>query len=212
MLVRDHASASRLQRFVGSLGTNSQDRPGHTNRERLIERRARDLGIGLSGEDWLRVMATQPERRPEIGKAFFQASGDVLPVARGLGMGVAGLRIPGDARGERLADAVAAAGLEISGGGRRRAVLLVVDPRTPDVSSLTPHQAGRYLTAMRVPLEVWTAGDVEAVRRVWGAARDAPDRKLSRLRRLGPTLRRVGAALRNVLRLRSQRSHPGSKR
>ena len=182
MLVRDQASAASLLRFVGGLRANptSQSSTSGT-RERLLERRARGLGIGLESDDWLRVMATQPERRPETGKALFRASGDVLQMARGLGMGVAGLRVPGDDSVERLADAVAASGLEVSGGGRRRAVLLVVDPQTPDAGLLTPRQAELYLTAMRVPLEVWTAGDTEAVRRVWGAARDvSKPRRLSR--------------------------------
>ena len=80
--------------------------------------------------------------------------------------------MPGDDGAERLADAVAASALEVSGGGRRRMVLLVVDPETPGAGLLTPAQARRYLTAMRVPLEVWTAADTEAVRRVWGMARD----------------------------------------
>ncbi len=181
MLVRDQASAESLRRLVKGFGPSP---PGPSSppgpRERLLERRVRSLGVGLSGDDWLRVMATQPERRPETGKAFFRASGDVLPVARGLGMGVAGLRVPGDDSPERLADAVAAAGLEVSGGGRRRAVLLVVDPRTKDASALDPRKAELYLTAMRVPLAVWTAGDVEAVHRVWGAARDvSKPRRLS---------------------------------
>lgn len=180
MLVRDQASAARLLGFVGSLRTNP-GQPGTSGaRERLLERRARDLGIGLAGDDWLRVMATQPERRPETGKAFFSASADVLAAARGLGMGVAGLRVPADERPERLADAVAAAGLEVSGGGRRRAVLLVIDPSTPDASAFTARQAAQYLSAMRVPLEVWTAGDPEAVRRVWGAARDVSRPRLLR--------------------------------
>ncbi len=172
MLVRDQASAAKLLRFVGGLRDRA-GQPGSSGaRAGLVERRARELGIGLAGDDWLRVMATQPEQRPETGKAFFSASADVLPTARGLGMGVAGLRVPGDDRPERLADAVAAAGLEVSGGGRRRAVLLVVDPETHDDSGFTPRQTRRYLAAMRVPLEVWTAGDAAAARRVWGKARD----------------------------------------
>ena len=178
MLVRDQASAGRLLRFVGSLRARSGQSSTPGTRERLVERRTRELGVGLKGDDWLRVMATQPERREETGKAFFSASADVLPTARGLGMGVAGLHVPGDGRAERLADAVAASALEVSGGGRRRVVLLVVDPRTPDASAFSPRQAEQYLAAMRVPLEVWTAGDTAAVRRVWGAARDVSKPRL----------------------------------
>jgi hypothetical protein len=187
MLVRDQESTRSLRRFVGSLMAN---RPGLTGipgaRERMLDRRARELGIGLEADDWLRVMATQPERRPETGKAFFSASADVLAQARGIGMGVAGLRVPVDESAERLADAVAAAGLEVSGGGRRRAVLLVVDAGTPDAGVFTPPQAIGYLNAMRVPLEVWTAGELAPVRRAWGAARD-----VSRPRRLAAAVARL---------------------
>ncbi len=179
MLVRDLASAATLRRFVGGLSTGRGHPSDAGVRERLLEHHARTLGLGLAGEDWLRVMATQPERPPGTGKALFRASGDVLRVARGLGLGVVALRVPGDERAERLADAVAASGLEVAGGGRRRAVLLVVDPATPDAGVFTPRQALLYLDAMRVPLEVWTAGDTQPVRRVWGAARD-----VSRPRRL----------------------------
>lgn len=177
MLIRDHESGETLRRLVGSLTANPTQSGIPGARERLFERRARELGVGLTGEDWLRVMATQPERRPETGKVLFRASDDLLELARGLGMGVVGLRFIEDERAERVADAVAASGLEVSGGGRRRVVLLVVDPKTPDGSLFTPAQAERYLTAMRVPLEVWTAGDTEAVRRVWGAARDVSRRR-----------------------------------
>ncbi|MEE8523130.1 MAG: hypothetical protein V3T72_04295 [Thermoanaerobaculia bacterium] len=193
MLVRDQTSARRLLRFAGSLGATGPGQQSLSgNLERLLERRVRILGIGLAEDDWLRVMATQPERRQETGKAFFRASGDVSEIARGLGMGVAGLRVPGNGRPERLADAVAASGLEIAGGGRRRIVLLVVDPRTTDASSLTPREAELYLHAMRVPLAVWTAGDAKAVSRVWGAGRnvgrpgrlaDAVEELMSRLDR-----------------------------
>jgi hypothetical protein len=173
MLVRDQESARKLARFAGGLAASSQNQISRSStRERLLERRVQDLGVGLAEDDWLRVMATQPELRPETGKAFFQPFGDVREIAGGLGMGVAGLRLPADDRPERLADAVAASGLEVAGGGRRRMVLLVVDPATKDASGFTARQAELYLQAMRVPLAVWTAGDVKAVRGVWGTARD----------------------------------------
>ncbi len=173
ILVRDQASAARLRRLASGFTPKRPGQPNSTGpRRHMMEQRIHNLGIGLEGDDWLRVMATQPKQRPETGKALFRASGNVLELARGLGFGIAGLRIPADERPERLADAVAAAGLEISGGGRRRAVLLVVDPGTEDAGKLDPRQAALYLTAMRVPLAVWTAGDPEAVRRAWGTALD----------------------------------------
>jgi hypothetical protein len=43
---------------------------------------------------------------------------------------------------------------------------------------------------MRVPLEVWTAGDTEAVRRVWSTARD-----VSRPRRLSAAVEQLKSRL-----------------
>lgn len=172
MLVRDQESSDKLRRLASGLtGKRSTSLAGEAARERLLDKRVRELGIGLQDDDWLRIMATQPEQHLSTGKTFFLASGDVLPAARGLGMAVVGLRVAADRRGERLADAVASSGLELSGGGRRRAVLLVIDPKTPDASTLDPQQAKSYLAAMRVPLEIWTAGDSEKVDEVWGSSR-----------------------------------------
>lgn len=69
---------------------------------------------------------------------------------------------------QRVADAVALAGVLAAGGNRPRAVLLVVDPATVDRSRYAPAQVRRFLRRLRVPLLVWsvTGEPVPA----WGAA------------------------------------------
>lgn len=74
---------------------------------------------------------------------------------------------------ERLADAVAVAGLHAAEQRQRRAVVLLLgeDTDAPDPSQLTPLQARRYLERLRVPLHVWSlAGTSEP--EGWGEVLD----------------------------------------
>jgi hypothetical protein len=57
---------------------------------------------------------------------------------------------------QRLADAVAVAGLEALNGNRRRAVLLVLSRHPRDGSEHDAATVSRYLAAIRVPLIVWS--------------------------------------------------------
>jgi hypothetical protein len=57
---------------------------------------------------------------------------------------------------QRLADAVAVAGLEALNGNRRRAVLLVLSRHPRDGSEHDAATVTRYLAAIRVPLVVWS--------------------------------------------------------
>ncbi len=81
-----------------------------------------------------------------------------------------GLQLATDARRQRLAEAVAVAGLEAAGSNRRRAVVLVLGPEPLDRSGMDPAAVRRYLEDLRVPLIVWQflrrAGDRPA--REWG--------------------------------------------
>lgn len=61
---------------------------------------------------------------------------------------------------QRLFDALAAAGDATAKTGRRRAVLLLLDPRSKDASAVTATQAFEYLRTLRVPVFVWTADKV----------------------------------------------------
>ncbi|MEZ5332342.1 MAG: hypothetical protein R2991_09895 [Thermoanaerobaculia bacterium] len=60
--------------------------------------------------------------------------------------------------GQRLADAVGAAGLTAAGGSRPRAILLLLGPDPEDRSTLEAGAVRRYLRSLRVPLVVWTVG------------------------------------------------------
>lgn len=73
---------------------------------------------------------------------------------------------------QRLADAVAVAGISASARGRRRAVVLVLSEEPPDASQLSPAAVRRYLAHLGVPLFVWSVGEVtEEVSAAWGEVR-----------------------------------------
>jgi hypothetical protein len=62
---------------------------------------------------------------------------------------------------QRFSDAVAVAGLQAIQNGTRRAVLLILGAEVSDGGSrFSPEQVRRYLQEIRVPLFVWTLGNV----------------------------------------------------
>jgi hypothetical protein len=74
---------------------------------------------------------------------------------------------------QRLADAVAVAGLEALGGNRRRAVLLVLGRHPRDSSEHDAATVSRYLAAIRVPLIVWSLASPQTVAGLgWPAGED----------------------------------------
>jgi hypothetical protein len=108
---------------------------------------------------------------------------NAYPTTRWFGRGrssldwIAGCRLEWPARGreaQRIADAVAVAGLAAVEGGRRRAVVLLLGPTATDASRLSPDEAIRFLGRLGVPLRVVSVGggpSPEAAR--WRAARPA---------------------------------------
>lgn len=68
---------------------------------------------------------------------------------------------PGMSASERVADAVAVAGMRAAWGNRRRAVVLALAGDAPDLSTLSPRAVRTYLRTLDVPLFVWhfDAGD-----------------------------------------------------
>ena len=66
---------------------------------------------------------------------------------------------PAEASSQRLADAVAVAGLRALDGHRRRAVLLVLAGEPADASQSDPALVRHYLETIRVPLVVWSVMD-----------------------------------------------------
>ena len=88
---------------------------------------------------------------------------------------------------QRLADAVAVAGLLAAGRNRRRAVVLVTGAGSTDASVFTPEAARRYLRQLRVPLFVWSPqGSVDSLSERWGDVID-----VSSLRRLETAVRNL---------------------
>jgi hypothetical protein len=76
---------------------------------------------------------------------------------------------------QRLADAVAVAGLQAMAGNRPRAVVLLVGANPEDASRYDPATVRRYLAAIRVPLFVWKVGEgaaPAAVSASWGDVED----------------------------------------
>lgn len=76
---------------------------------------------------------------------------------------------------QRLADAVAVAGLAAASGGRPRVVVLVTDPDTVDHSSHAIRSVRSYLASLQVPLVVWTPAKSEEWE-TWGEARNIRNR------------------------------------
>lgn len=78
----------------------------------------------------------------------------------------------------RYADAAAVAGLHAAAGGRRRAVVLMLDAASEDASGYDPATVRRYLSAVRVPFYVWSLDRqnlVEEKRAAWGTIEQADD-------------------------------------
>ena len=73
---------------------------------------------------------------------------------------------------QRLADALAVAGLTAAGHRRRRVVLLALGEEPADGSQLDPAQARRYLETLRVPLVIWSLDPDAATERGWGKTVD----------------------------------------
>lgn len=73
----------------------------------------------------------------------------------------------------RPADAVAVAGLHAMAGGRRRAVVLILDAKSGDESVYDPVTVRRYLASIRVPLHVWSLDRDVSSMKAWGEVQDA---------------------------------------
>ena len=91
---------------------------------------------------------------------------------------------------QRLADAVAVAGLSAASRNRRRAVVLIVGDHPSDASQLGPRQSRHYLKHLGVPLLVWRVeGDGQGTSDGWGqgtriddlSAMESAAKELSRL-------------------------------
>lgn len=82
-----------------------------------------------------------------------------------------------DRTGQRLADAVAVAGVRAAAGGTPRAVVLLLGPTAEDASGQQPSAVRRYLELLRVPLAVWSTSGVAGQVTTWHGVEDVSSRK-----------------------------------
>ena len=125
--------------------------------------------LALLGKgDLLRIVSVRPKafQGDEARSSLFDLS-QHFPGVDGLRRFLISGTFPLENAPARTADAVAVAGLHAMGGAHRRAVVLVVD-ESKDASLYDPTAVRRYLSAIRVPLFVWTLTDAVARRRLWG--------------------------------------------
>lgn len=112
----------------------------------------------LAPDERLRFLWPVAERHLGNGQRFdlFPSSNEHVAEDGGLLWLLARARFPGAVSAEqRLADAVAVAGMKATERGRRRAVLLILGPRATDASQASAALARSYLRSLRVPLRVW---------------------------------------------------------
>ena len=136
----------------------------------------RRFHMTLRKEDGVRIV--WPLARMVAGSALpaelFDTSRSFAPREGGLlwFLAYAVPRVDSPAR-QRLADAVAVAGLQTLDANHRRAVLLVLSENPVDTSRSDPALVRRYLEAIRVPLFVWTLGSPAGPGAApWGGAED----------------------------------------
>jgi hypothetical protein len=72
---------------------------------------------------------------------------------------------------QRLADAVAVAGLTASANAQRRAVILFISGEPEDASEHSPETVRAFLQSLHVPLEVWCPDIKKAKNSPWGQVR-----------------------------------------
>lgn len=127
----------------------------------LSEQRGRANVRFTKEGDRLRVLIPTAETPPEatVPAQTFPLSGDLSitrrPFINSLGFSVRSKAVPEGGR-QRLADAVALAGLIASANHRPRAVVLMHRGESQDESFYTLDQAREFLERLRVPLAVWT--------------------------------------------------------
>ncbi len=135
-------------------------------------RRARPF----ASEDWELRMVWPVAEEESDGTAGYRLFPFSRPPASALGNLVRWITEtdpPDELRGaERLAEAVAVAGVTASGSNRRRAVLLIVGEPEADASELAPVAVRGFLEKLRVPLVVWRTRPTEAASVRWGSAED----------------------------------------
>lgn len=161
--------------------------PGLGGNGRLLDRTPAysRTGIRLDEGDTVRFLSTRPTRVTggslpydlfPISTPFTREHGELPYILTHVDLGA-----PGES--QRIADAVATAGVQAAAGNRRRLVLLVLGHRWKDESQLSVADAKRYLESLGVPLVVWSTGAAQSrtisddrlptvIKTEWGKARN----------------------------------------
>ncbi|HEV7504708.1 MAG TPA: hypothetical protein VGS07_07345 [Thermoanaerobaculia bacterium] len=163
--------ALEVDRKLGSQGTRPDDFEMRLGKEDSI-RFLQSSPNPVAGSD-------EPRDLFSLSGAYTTSEGGLPWLLRGLGAN-GGAGPEGPAAGtqhpeiKRIADAVAVAGLEVTTGNRRRAVLLVLNGDERDASGFGVAAVRRYLAAIRVPLFVWTLGKPApgSFAASWGSTQD----------------------------------------
>jgi hypothetical protein len=126
----------------------------------------------LGPEDRVRFLslASSPYRQSKIPAELFGLSRELTPKDGGLFWLLTGYTYlnPSKAGEQRIADAVAVAGLQAAAENDRRAVVLVLGGHEADASRYDPATVRRYLEAVHVPLFVWNLyGTGSSAARAW---------------------------------------------
>ena len=121
----------------------------------------------------LRLLWPHPERVERAGAPVFELfprSEEHPPADGGVFWLLSEARAPEfPVESQRLADAVAVAGMTATERAWRRAVVLVLSRDPMDASRSDPAAVRRYLAQLGVPLEVWVVGrSSREIRRQWG--------------------------------------------
>ena len=160
-------------------------RRGHANHQT----RVRDI-VRFNARQRLLFLWPQPDLQQRSTSTYhlFPHSSVLARSAGGLLFHLLSIRDePPGPRPIRLTDAVAAAGLTAAASNNRRAVVLLLGPSSRDASQFEPVQVRRYLSRLRVPLEVWsTDPDGPDRETAWG-----PVVEVSSVEKLATAFRRL---------------------
>lgn len=171
IMVRDIGTMGALRklRLVGGVIQEPGSRPrggDYVRYDLALERDAR-----------VRLLWPTARRTGNAGVVFelFDTSRDFTAKDGGLHWLLTQVSNPEETKGQgqRFADAVAVAGLQVLAGNGPRAVLLVLGSDSSDPSRYTPDHVRQYLAAVRVPLFVWSYKPPSpAMIEAWGTVKD----------------------------------------
>jgi hypothetical protein len=168
LVIRDLGARAALEKMVtgGSLSRPMGFQSGAPNSAATSSSGYRRSELTLEPGDAVRLVwpvalqsthgAALPAELFDVSRAFEERDGGLLWF---LALSLPRTDLPSQ---QRLADAVAVAGLQALYANRRRAVLLVLSEQPVDASRSDPALVRSYLGSIRVPLVVWTLGDPAA--------------------------------------------------